>query len=413
MNDSVRAVKVPLPHIALAVVAVGVGLGALSRLTGADEGPVPTPGRIVDEFGVQNERIGVSSRDQGATQLPIVEFALDTPKAKVRDIKAWIEGADGARLDLAEIPKDSPHMRGFGRLGYYQAVKSPRLIVQNAGQKVIDKTIPDLPRPMRAIPLVVPIASDLRLRPPSQDESKALGKAYPGESFYVLDSPGDRAWNLPTHILRSEWTAQASVGFRLPGHPEMRPAFGISDADARGLVELDIPQFFEEKLTREAILDIEIVDREGTPTIRVLKPMTVLFPDGASYEIRPSEKSASKGNGPDAQRSFGLSLRDVNGHPALISPPRKVFEIMPMPPVERKGSGHPNFDGRKDFNIELLSPTPASLGMRRLRVGVFEFAAKEETLPPLAYGRHRLRFRLTRSNVAVIDRRLFVPIEGK
>lgn len=400
--------KFSIPAAAVGVVVVGAGVAAARHFGREETAPEPQYANMgkfpsLTEFSVNKQRVGLSSSQRGIVRLPELEFEVFTPKAKTGRLEAWVEGGGGKRLGLVPFMEQS-ESRMFGRLGLDREIESPRLVVQNNGKTVIEKKLDPLPKPMRAIPLVVPIDRSVRLRPVPESESAGLRAKYPGEAFYTVE--GEKARTLPTHLLRSEWAANAEMAFQMPG-TNRPPVFALPTNEPPRIVELDEPDFFFETSTEETDMEIEIVEVKGRPAMRVTKAVNLTFKDGARVEILPQERIATGGS---MERNVGLSSRELMGYTLAIVPRSKPFSIDPVPPRRRENIHLPQFDDLWNTKVELISPPLASLGLNRLRIGAHEFKAKEGPKPPLAYGSHSIRLRFSRKSVLAIDRRRFIEV---
>lgn len=396
--------KVSFPSAVVGIALVGAGVVTAKRLGAAAE-PAPTGNleRDIVNFDLHQHRMAISSSERGAMRLPLLEFEVDTPPTKSNKMAAWLEGADGERLQLREL-KQEPSMRIFGRLGYERPLKSPKLVVQNDGQTVLEKPLEDFPTPMRAIPLVVPIDPAIRLRPLPKGQAAELERQYPGDAFFTLESAKGERCGIPSHILRTDWSANAEVAFpRKSSKPS--PVIGIPKGEVGRIAELDQPRISFVNSVQNVDLEIETFLRDGQIGIRVLKGQTVRFADGARIEIGAQERMATR-----AKPAFGLSTFEAGGFGPLIAPVNKPFAIEPMPPTHREMGPHPEFDGLNQNRMELLSPSLDDLGIARLRVGPHQVNGKDpKTIVP---GRHTLRLRFSRKIVQMIDRRRFVEIES-
>jgi hypothetical protein len=283
-------------------------------------------------------------------------------------------------------------------------LESPRLVVQSEGKTVLEQELEPLPKPMRAIPLVVPIDRTVRLRPVPEADSADLRAKYPGETFYAIE--GVKPSHIANHILRTEWGANAEFAFQLPG-TNRPPVFGLPKNEPTRLAELDQPDFFFETTVREAEFDLEIADVDGVPTLRVKKPINLTFKDGARMEILPQERKAT---GAPNSRNFGLSSRDLTGYTLSIVPKWKPFSIDPVPPKKRESVHVKELDDLWNTKMELISPPLASLGVNRLRIGPHELRANEGANASLVYGAHKVRLRFTRRSMVAIDRRRIVEV---
>lgn len=361
--------------------------------------------RTIDRFSLRTHRIGMSPNARGSIRLPLLEFELETPPSQEKKVEAWLEGENNERLRLAELKQDTSE-RIYGRLGFERPLKSPRLIVQSEGKTVLDTPLEGFPKPMRAIPLVVPIDPSVRLRRIPDAKAKDLARAYPGETFYSLESKTGGACPIASHILRTDWTANAEVAFQLKGS-KRAPVFGFPKGDVGRIAELDQPEFSIRDSVQTVDLKVETFLRDGQLGLRVAKPHTVRFADGAQIEIRDQERMATR-----AQPAFGISSREILGFGLMIVPVSKPFAIEPMPPTHRERPPAPEFDGVNATRMELVSPPLDDLGIVRLRIGPYQLNGKTSRNVAIVPGRHTLRLRFTRKIIQVVDRRRFVEIES-
>jgi hypothetical protein len=253
---------------------------------------------------------------------------------------------------------------------------------------------------------VVPIDPTVRLRRIPDAKAKDLARAYPGETFYSLESKNGSACPIASHILRTDWTANAEVAFQLKGS-KRAPVFGFPKGDIGRIAELDQPDFSIRPSVETIDLEVETFLRNGQMGLRVAKPHTVQFADGARIEIRDQERMATR-----AQPAFGISSREILGNGLMIVPLAKPFAIEPMPPTHRDRQPMPEFDGVMATRMELVSPPLEKLGIVRLRIGPHQVNGKASRNMTIVPGRHKLRLRFTRKVVQVVDRRRFVEIES-
>lgn len=399
--------RISLPYTAFGIVVVGLGVATTRHFSVASEPPADPHGinREVTRFDLLQNRTGISASDRGAVRIPLLEFDVDTPPTKSNVMAAWLQGEDGARLPLIEVKKESS-FRTFSRLGYAQPLKSPHLVVQNDGQTVVDKPVAAFPAPMRAIPLVVPIDRSIRLKPLNEKQAKALAKRYPDHRFFTMETSSGTDSHFPSHILRGEWTANAEVAFR-PKETKRVPVFALSKEETGRIVELDRPRFDAKVSVKNADLEVETFFRDGQPGLRVLKPLTIEFMDGARTQIQIQERMAT-----GAKPAFGLSIHDLPGWGPMMVPDNKPFAILPTMPPERDSEPLPKmFEGIKVNRMTLVSPPLDEVGISRLRIGEHQVSAKDQTIP-LKPGRYKLRLRFTRKIVQGMDERRFVEIES-
>ena len=404
MKRRSEAGKFSFPSAAVGILVVGAGVSTV-RLLGkaAERAPEPVAERNIVKFDLHHDRIAISPGERGTVHLPLLEFEIDTPPSQAHKVTAWLEGSDGERLQLRQL-KEEPSTRVFGRLGFERPLKSPKLIVQNDGKTVLERRLAAFPAPMRAIPLVVPIDPTIRLRPVARDQAKELERLYPGDVFFRIEAQAGEPCQIPLHILRTDWSANAEVAFPTKGSRKS-PVIGLPKGEVGRIAELDQPQLSFIDARQEVDVEIETFRRNGQIGIRVSDAQTVRFPDGARVEIEAQERMAT-----GAKPAFGLSIREVGGSGPLITPVKKPFAIEPMPPTDRKMDHPPEFEGINQNRMELVSPPLERLGIARLRVGQHQLNAKTDT--PLVLGKHRLRLRFSRKFIQGIDRRRFVEIES-
>lgn len=410
MTRRPEAGKLSIPIVAAGIAVVGAGVAGARYFGGETPSSDPQPqfanmGKFpsLKAISINRQHVGLSSSQRGAIRLPEFEFELYAPKDKAASLEAWIEGGKGERLALTSF-REQGESRFFGRLGIDHEIDSARLIVQSAGKTVIEQNLEDIPKPMRAIPLVVPIDEKVRLRALPESQCADLRAKYPGETFYAIE--GAKPGAIANHILRTEWAANAEFAFQLPG-TKRPPVFGMPTSEPTRLAELDQPDFYFESSVNEADMIVEIVDVGGVPTLRVKEAVNVTFKDGAKVEILPQERKATGGPG---DRNFGISSRELMGNTLSIVPRSKPFSIDPMPPKQREHTRIKKFDDLWNTKVELVSPSLASIGLNRLRIGPHELKATESASVPLAYGEHKIRLRFSRKGVMAIDRRRIVEV---
>jgi hypothetical protein len=399
-----EAGKVSFPSAVVGILVVGAGVST-ARLLGkaAERAPESVAERNIVKFDLHHDRIAISPGERGTVHLPLLEFEIDTPPTQAHKVTAWLEGSDGERLQLRQV-KEEPSTRVFGRLGFERPLKSPKLVVQNDGKTVLEKPLAAFPPPMRAIPLVVPIDPTIRLRPVARAQAKELERLYPGDVFFRIETKAGESCQIPTHILRTDWSANAEVAFPLKGSRKS-PVIGLPKKETGRIAELDQPQLSFLNSVQEVDFEFETFKKNGRSGIRVPKAQTVRFPDGARIEIEAQERMVA-----GAKPAFGLSIREVGGSGPLIAPVKKPFAIEPMPPTNREMGRFPEFDGINQNRMELVSPALEEMGITRLRIGPHQLNAKTEK--PLVLGKHRLRLRFFRKFIQGIDRRRFVEIES-
>jgi hypothetical protein len=412
MNVSALAMKVPVPQLATAAGAVILFLGIRS-FAGFENGNPPS--LTVKGFRIGDVRNSFVDSTVADMPIPEVRYEVMSPfGTRPERIEAWLVGEGGVRLAL-ERQTWSAQSFTFGRRGYSQTLRAPRIVVRYADKVVLDQAVPPIMPALRAIPLVVPIASDVSLRP--LPKGTRTPKVEPAENAYRivgLDTQGTPDVGL--RIRATEWSpwpqerlSTDRKGNRLVSVP--------NDVEMGGFVELIVSSTREEKSVRFAEAEIEIYRAGDETRIRLIDELLVKFDRGGWLHAPPQSRVIPADPEGGVRRKVAFSLRDLTPKPALflLSATNLGGGIATAPAsmasVDTATIEAPVVARRRPYTVELLSPTLADLGLRKLIFGPYELIAPpEDPLKPLVLGRHRLKLRITLEGSYPLDLRRFIAV---
>jgi hypothetical protein len=385
--------------------AVGfvAGCGSVGRESD-QAAPHPLP---VQAFAFQKEDRGVA-RPGGGMRLPVVSYDIRTPVgATPGKIEAYLAGAGGEKIPLTETYR-TPAQRTFARVGYRVAPKSPRLVVLHDGKPVIEHAVQDLPAPIRAIPLVVPIDRKMHLRRATEAEARKLIRPdQPTEHFLISDPIPSLPAQEDRVVRRTEWGMQKGASRRIPVKGGIAFAFGLDQPDANGIAEMYTVHWQSVTEVRDVGVSVDVTETDGRVGFRLASPVTVEFPDRARILIPAVVRKADADSRSRVKRSLDFPIRTVVG--GQLSPTEyfggpDTLELRAGPPPPPS----PEF-GPPGAWVELLTPLDG-LGIQRMRLGDVQFAGSPTPKAPVATGVQRVRLRFHyRFAIPRIDRS-YVPI---
>jgi hypothetical protein len=396
------------PAVKFGLLAAGAGALVLMarRQAEQEERLVSPPSPPVTAFALRNERCGIVP--YAGRSVPRLEFEVDVPaNYSAMDLRATVVGSRGERLSLSTIPKN-PAQAAFTRFGYAASVANPRLVVMHKAKKVFEHPVAPLPPPVRAIPLVLAVDPVSRLEVVPRDELERLTAPYrtPRSVYYsdLAKRPPGSVFRLTPPLSRdpgahaspkwNEWGSAGSFSFPTTTGESL---FWMGEPGQQGsLAEVAVVRSRRTERIVEPELEIELVEKDGQPGIRVVRPMRQAFPDGLSVEIPAQERWPTSA-------SRGRPIRHVSLRTTEVRSATKPSLFLPVELAEGRGP--------TEAGLVLGIKTPLQdLGLRQLTLGTTTFAATAEPRGPVRYGRHRLRFQLRHWVASTTSERHFVRI---